>query len=100
MTFHDEQHDEQGLIIDPVAVACLFRDLMRGFPALRDDDSGTVDDLGSSGSAGSIGAVCGLASGRRVHLVDLFGRPWSARPGGQGVRLGASGAALDAGPHD
>lgn len=92
-------HDEQGLIIDPVAVACLFRDLMRGFPPLRNPDAGTATDLTSTGTAGSIGKVCELASGRRVHLVDLFGRPWVARPNGAGVRLG-TGSSLAAGPHD
>ena len=94
-------HDEQGLIVDPVAVACLFRDLMRGFPPLRNDDAGSTDDLESStGTAGSIGVACSLASGRRLHLVDPFGRPWTARPGGQSVRLGATGSSLSAGPHD
>ena len=93
-------HDEQGLIVDPVAVACMFRDLMRGLPALRRPDAGAAGDLeGSGGTAGAIGGVCALASGRRVHLVDLFGRPWAARPGGAGVRLG-TGASLGAGPHD
>ncbi|MEO5711344.1 MAG: hypothetical protein ABIQ59_16165 [Nocardioidaceae bacterium] len=93
-------HDEQGLIIDPVAVACLFRDLMRGFTALRSADGGAATDLESAtGAAGSIGKVCGLASGRRLHLVDLYGGPWAARPGGAGVRIG-TGSSLDAGPHD
>jgi len=93
-------HDEQGLIVDPVAVACLLRDLMRGLPALRKPDAGASNDLeASTGTAGSIGRVCALAGGRRVHLVDLFGKPWAARPGGAGLRLG-SGASLGAGPHD
>jgi hypothetical protein len=93
-------HDEQGLIVDPVAVASLFRDLMRGFPALRKPDAGVPNDLeASTGTVGSIGGVCALAGGRRVHLVDLFGKPWAARPGGGGVRLG-TGASLGAGPHD
>ncbi|HEY7265205.1 MAG TPA: hypothetical protein VH589_27450 [Trebonia sp.] len=94
-------HDEQGLIVDPVAVACLFRDLMRGFPALRKPDAGAAGDLeATSSTPGAIGRVCALASGRRVHIVDLFGRPWAERPGGPGVRLGTGGASLGAGPHD
>ena len=92
-------HDEQGLIVDPVAVACLFRDLMRGFPALRSAEGGAATDLESTGTPGAIGKVCALASGRRVHLVDLYGAPWVARPGGSGVRIG-TGTSLDAGPHD
>ena len=93
-------HDEQGLVIDPVAVACLFRDLMRGFPAVLRDGAGVPNDLeDTTGTPGSIGKVCALATGRRVHLVDLFGRPWAARADGPGVRFG-TGASLDAGPHD
>lgn len=94
-------HDERGLLIDPVAVACLFRDLMRGFPALLHPGGGVENDLeAATGTAGSIGRICALASGRRLHVVDLFGRPWVARPGAPGVRLNATtDLALDAGPN-
>ena len=89
-------HDDRGLIIDPVAVACLLRDLMRGFPALRaavgPTDNVTVD------SPGSIASVVTFASGIQVHLVDLFGAPWQQAPDREGVTLGA-GDLLSSGPH-
>ena len=93
-------HDENGLIIDPVAVACLFRDLMRGFPALRNDDAGAATELeASTATTGGIGTIAALATGRRVHIVDPFLGPWQDRAGGAGLRIG-SGSRLGAGPHD
>jgi hypothetical protein len=91
-------HDELGLIIDPVAVACMFRDLMQGFPALRNPSAGQPGDL-TGGTGGSIKNICDLAAGRRLHIVNLFGGPWSDRPGAVGLRFG-SGPRLTAGPHD
>jgi hypothetical protein len=39
-------HDDRGLIIDPVAVAAIFRDLMlNAFPAVRNNDAGPAADL-------------------------------------------------------
>ncbi|WP_394847002.1 hypothetical protein LZC95_05985 [Pendulispora brunnea] len=93
-------HDEQGAIVDPVAVACLHRDLMRAFSALRKGDAGPATDLDSgTSSAGGIGAVCALATGVRVAIVDIFGGPWVQRTGRAGLRIG-SGGALGGGPHD
>lgn len=93
-------HDELGLIIDPVAVACLFRDLMLGFPALRNSDAGSLTDL-SPGTAGGLGDISLLSSGigRRLHIVNLFGGPWIDRPASVGLRL-ESGPRLGSGPHD
>ncbi|WP_394836663.1 hypothetical protein LVJ94_07120 [Pendulispora rubella] len=93
-------HDDQGAIVDPVAVACLHRDLMRAFSALRKNDAGPAGDLDSgTSSPGGIGAVCALANGVRVSMVDIFGGPWVQRTGRVGLRIG-SGGALGAGPHD
>lgn len=90
-------HDERGLIIDPVAVACLLRDLLAGFPALRNDNAGSSGDV-TTVTSGAIAEAAGFATGRRVHLVDLWGRPWANRSDRDGVRFG-SGARIDAGPH-
>ena len=91
-------HDVRGLIIDPVAVACMLRDLMQGFPSLLRNGAGTTADL-TNPTGGAIATAAGLATGRRLHLVDLFGRPWSDEADRDGVRLG-TGARLGAGPHD
>ena len=94
-------HDDRGLMVDPVAVAALFRDLMQGFPALRNPGAGDAADLNtSSPNAGAIGPISNLASGARVHIVDVFGSAWVHRPGGPGLRIGASGTPLGTGPHD
>lgn len=93
-------HDELGLIIDPVAVASLFRDLMRALPALRNDDAGPASDLNTPGaSAGGIGSIASLATGRRVHFVDIFQGPWQDRSSAAGIRIG-TGSRLGTGPHD
>ncbi|WP_199041165.1 hypothetical protein [Glycomyces salinus] len=94
-------HDERGLIIDPVAVACMMRDLLRAIPALHRREAGTDDDISDPARAGSIAQVAGLgtAGAVRVHLVDLFGKPWNDVPDREGVRIG-SDARLEAGPHE
>jgi hypothetical protein len=91
-------HDDLGLILDPVAVACLYRDLLRAFPALLRSGAGDAADL-ATGTAGGIGSVCALAGGIALHLVDLFGGPWADRPDRVGLQIG-DGARLGAGPHD
>ncbi len=88
-------HDERGLVLDPVAVAVAFRELMLGFTALRlAGDS--ASDLDDGAGAGLLGAIRRLASGRRVHFVDLHGG--SVVPA-NAVRIGDA-AVTDAGPHD
>lgn len=72
-------HDNRGLIIDPVAVAELFADLMVNFPAL--DASGG----GGMAGAGGVISIAGLASGILVQVTDLHGRPFSSVPAGPGV---------------
>lgn len=91
-------HDADGLCIDPVAVACLLRDLMRAFPPLRHPNGGPATELDGTGTNGAIGRIAALATGRRVQLVDLFGHPWPD-VGPVGVRID-SGPRLGAGPHD
>ena len=93
-------HDERGLIIDPVAVACLLRDLLRGLPAMRQASVGSANDV-TVPAVGNVAEVVGLGdAGTRLHLVDLFGRPWTDHPGRAGVRIGTGGPRLGAGPHD
>ncbi|MCH7230801.1 hypothetical protein L0U85_08055 [Glycomyces sp. L485] len=94
-------HDERGLIIDPVAVACMMRDLLRAIPALHRREAGTADDVTDSARAGSVAQIAGLgtAAAVRLHLVDLFGKLWNDEPAREGVRIG-SGARLGAGPHE
>lgn len=91
-------HDATGGCIDPVAVAAILRDLLRGFPTLRDPDAGPVSDLESTGTAGGLGRIANLGTGRRVQLVTVFGRPWG-NLGPVGVRIG-TGPRLEGGPHD
>jgi hypothetical protein len=95
-------HDEHGLIVDPVAVAALFRDLMQnGFPALRNPGAGSTSDLATaSTTAGAIGPIAAmLPQGVLVHLVDAFGSAWKHPATGPGLRIGATGTPLGTGPH-
>lgn len=90
-------HDERGLIIDPVAVACAFRELLRGFTALR-LQADAAADLDAGAGAGTLGAIHQLATGRRVHFVDLHGGPY-VPPAEGGVQIGTT-AITGPGPHD
>ena len=84
-------HDEQGLIIDPAAVASLFLDLAGAFPALLTGTSGP----------GDVASITNLVTTpvRKLHIVNLFGGPWVDPSGGVGLRIG-SGSRLGSGPHD
>ncbi|MBN1240991.1 MAG: hypothetical protein JXB36_21005 [Gammaproteobacteria bacterium] len=73
-------HDNRGLVIDPIAVAALFADLIAAFPALDFTDGGT----GTAG-AGGVATIAGLASGVLAHVTDLHGRAFAAVAGGPGV---------------
>lgn len=68
-------HDSRGLIIDPVAVAALFDDLITAFSALDFSDG-----AGTAG-AGGVGSIAGLASGIVAQVVDLHGNPFVAALG-------------------
>lgn len=87
-------HDSRGLIIDPVAIAAIFDDLITTFPAL--DFSGGA----GTGGAGGVGSIAGLASGVTAQVVDLHGIPFTAPLGDVGVEKqdagSASSGALDA----
>ncbi|WP_299655923.1 hypothetical protein [uncultured Tateyamaria sp.] len=72
-------HDSRGLIIDPVAVAALFDDLITAFPAL--DFSGGA----GTGGAGGVGSIAGLATGVVAQVVDLHGNPFVAPLGDVGI---------------
>ncbi len=79
-------HDERGLIIDPVAVAAMFRDLLSdGFPALLNPSTGSAADLNASGNPGGLGSIAGLATGTRLHIVDMFGGAWGKSRHGRGA---------------
>ncbi|MEM7056369.1 MAG: hypothetical protein AAF557_02155 [Pseudomonadota bacterium] len=72
-------HDSRGLIIDPIAVAAIFDDLITAFPAL-DASNGA----GTAGPGG-VGAIAGLASGVVAQVCDLHGNPFTAPLGVVGV---------------
>ena len=63
-------HDGRGLIIDPIAIAAMFADLIDWRPAL----SMTAD----AGATGAITDIAGLASGARCHLIDPHGWGYQA----------------------
>lgn len=90
-------HDARGLIIDPVAVACAWRDLLQIWNALLPQGESASDLTGTAG--GTLGQIHGLARGRRVHFVDLHGGPYVAPPAG-GLQIGSSGAVRTTGPHE
>lgn len=91
-------HDERGLLVDPVAVAAMLRDLLRAFPALHRRGQGTTADITES-TTGSIAQLAGLGTAAvRLHVVDLFGKPWTDTPGREGLRIDG-GARLGSGPH-
>ena len=78
-------HDNRGLIIDPIAIAALFADLLTAFPAL--DASGGA----STGGAGGVATIAALAVGVRVQVTDLHGNPYAALPDGPGIEQQNSG---------
>ena len=74
-------HDDRGLIVDPIAVASLFRELLAFRPALfvANGPAQTVGD------PGGLNGIAGLASGTIVHVVDPHG--WAYVPTGDKARL-------------
>lgn len=73
-------HDNRGLIIDPIAVAAIFADLIAAFPAL-DASNG-----GNTGGPGGVATIAALDTGVRVQVTDVHGRPFVAIPGGPSVQ--------------
>lgn len=72
-------HDHRGLIVDPVAVAAIFDDLMGVFPAI-DASNGAARN-----GVGGVATIAGLATGILAQIVDLHGTPFAAVLGGPGV---------------
>jgi hypothetical protein len=77
-------HDRRGLIIDPVAVAALFAELLTWRPAL----SPTAFSAATMAGAGGVGAIAALAGSvtTRVHVVTPHGAAYRPR------RVGANAA--------
>jgi hypothetical protein len=70
-------HDGRGLIIDPVAVAAMFADLLAAFPALQVPGAG-----GTVSGPGGLSGIVGLACGTLVHVIEPHGAVYrSAHPG-------------------
>ncbi|HHJ21197.1 MAG TPA: hypothetical protein ENJ84_15435 [Gammaproteobacteria bacterium] len=64
-------HDQRGLIVDPIAVAAMYHDLLAAFPAMLKPP---VADTGASVSdSGGLSPIAALASGTRVHVIDGHG---------------------------
>ncbi len=82
-------HDEKGMIIDPMAVASLFDDLISAFSALS-----------HSGTGITLNAITGLITSevRKFQITDPYGNPWVDIAGRPGLRIGA-GSRLDSGIH-
>jgi hypothetical protein len=74
-------HDDRGLIVDPIAVASLFRELLSFRPGLNVGTGATqaVTD------AGGLTDIAGLASGTLIHVVDPHG--WGYVPTRDKTRL-------------
>jgi hypothetical protein len=67
-------HDSRGLIIDPVALACLFNDLIGWRSALM----GTTIPGMALGGPGGLTNMVGLATGDLCHVVDPHGWRFNA----------------------
>lgn len=78
-------HDNRGLIIDPIAVAALFAELMTTYPALDASDGAGM------GGGGDLTAITALATGILMQLTDLHGRAFTPLAGGPGVEIQTTG---------
>lgn len=74
-------HDDRGLIVDPIFVACLFRELLAFRPALyvANGPAQAITD------PGGLNAIAGLASGTVIHVIDPHG--WGYVPTRDRARL-------------
>jgi len=68
-------HDRRGLVIDPVAVASLFADLLNFRPGLA--GSGSTATATSAGGVATIAALTGPAV--RVHVISPHGAAYRSR---------------------
>ncbi len=81
-------HDNRGLIIDPIAIAALFADLIEAFPALKASSAGDGTD-----GDGGVATIAALASGISVQICDLHGHPYQAITNGPTViKQGSDGS--------
>jgi len=76
-------HDSRGLIIDPLAVASIFADLLLALPALADARFRAPPN--GPGGVASIAALAGAQTSNLVHFVDPHG--WAFVPGPSGGTL-------------
>jgi len=84
-------HDRRGLIIDPLAVASLFADLLSWRPALA--GAGSTASTTSAGGVATIAALGGAAL--RVHVVSPHGAAYrSMRAGSEMSVLTSAGSAV------
>ncbi|MEB3359849.1 MAG: hypothetical protein VKK04_24195 [Synechococcales bacterium] len=74
-------HDRRGLVVDAIAVAHLFRDLIGWRPALEmSQDAAATQD-----GAGGLNGIAALATGIRCHVIDPHG--WGYAPTRDVARL-------------
>jgi hypothetical protein len=79
-------HDTRGLIIDPLAVAAMFADLLQALPGLADPRFRFAP-----AGAGGVASIAGLRPpANLVHFVDPHG--WAFQPGPSGGTLSLADA--------
>jgi hypothetical protein len=85
-------HDRRGLIIDPIAVAGLFADLLSFRPAL----SPVPYVAATASGAGGVGAIAALAGTVpvRVHVVSPHGAAYRSRRSGSELQVLDSGGSV------
>ena len=74
-------HDRRGLMIDAIAVAAMFRDLISWRPALEMSQ----DAAATLAGAGGLDGIVALATGIRCQVIDPHG--WSYTPNRDLTRL-------------
>lgn len=87
-------HDRRGLIVDPVAAAAIFADLLNAYPALL-SLSGDADQNAAVTDPGGVETLRDIASGLRVHVVNPHGARFAAATPGRSITR-RTGDAVDA----
>lgn len=85
-------HDRRGLIIDPLAVAAMFADLLTWRPGLSNPAFNATTLNNGTGGAGAIAAAA-TAGSIRVHVVTPHGAAYQSRRTGSEVQV-LSGATV------
>ena len=85
-------HDRRGLVIDPIAVAALFADLIGWRNALTP----AAFNAGTVAGGGGVGAIAGLAGTvpLRVHVVTPHGAAYRSRRTGSEMQVLDGGGAV------